>query len=355
MIALTHVERECAKEKRPESEESIGWVLDGKAFVVQNIDRFCETWLPMFFGQAKFSSFTRKLYRWGFRKINIASIPNRKSYSENALFFGSAHFLRDDKSQLSLMRSVTAAKTRSSVAADALKQAWTPTESHESATEDSKPKARQEQIPVDVTNSNTAYQQTNLTLTGHVGGENVSVLLQQAVNLAALQSLLQSNQHADRTTSQSPIFIGNHMMDESLRRQLTQQQNPPILQVDMFQALQQLALSAALTASGSISHTTQRRPQAPAVFIPQTFGTLPSLINSTIPVTHVNGTMQTNQQARGWSSEGHLLDARLPVSHDPAEEERLRRVIEAFLQYCRSVQQRQDAPSLDRNPRAPPP
>jgi HSF-type DNA-binding len=352
MITLTHVERECAKTKKSESEESIRWVLDGKAFAVQNIDQFCETWLPMFFGQSKFPSFTRKLYRWGFRKINIASIPNRKSYSENAIFFGSTHFLRDDKSQLSLMKSVTAAKARSSVAADALKQGWTSMEGHELATEATKPNARQE--PAHAINSNTVNPLQPLNLVGHVGGENVSVLLLQAINLAALQSLLQSNQHADLTNSQPPTYIGNPMMDESLRRRLTQPQNPSILQVNAFQALQQLALSATLTASGSINQTTQSRPLAPTVLLPQNFGTFSSWTNSTIPANQTNTAIQTNYAGRGWSTGDGLPDARLPVSHDPVEEERLRRVIEAFLQYCRSVQQKA-APSLDQNPRGPPP
>jgi HSF-type DNA-binding len=114
MLTLTHVERECARTGKREKDESIGWVLDGKAFVIRNKDRFCKTWVPIFFGQAKMSSFTRKLYRWGFRKVNLA--PDASSPS--ALYFGSENFQRDNKRLLSRMRSITAAKTRSEMAVE---------------------------------------------------------------------------------------------------------------------------------------------------------------------------------------------------------------------------------------------
>jgi HSF-type DNA-binding len=112
ILLLTHVDTERKQTGIPSSGDCIGWVLDGTSFVVQDVDRLCSTWLPMFFGQTKFSSFTRKLYRWGFRKINVASIPNGNAYANKALFFGNEYFLRSDKSQLTFMRSVTAAKTR---------------------------------------------------------------------------------------------------------------------------------------------------------------------------------------------------------------------------------------------------
>lgn len=111
MLTLTHVEK-LIKTGALESEQSIGWVLDGNAFVIRDKDQFCTEWLPIFFGQAKFSSFTRKLYRWGFRKVNITQ-QHARSLPENAYFFGNEYFRRDDKARLSQMRSITAAKTRS--------------------------------------------------------------------------------------------------------------------------------------------------------------------------------------------------------------------------------------------------
>lgn len=49
--------------------ESICWLDHGKSFVVCNPEKFSKEILPTYFKQAKYSSFTRKLYRWGFRHI----------------------------------------------------------------------------------------------------------------------------------------------------------------------------------------------------------------------------------------------------------------------------------------------
>jgi hypothetical protein len=58
-------------ESRSDSEiaESIAWLPHGRSFEVCNPDKFSKDILPTYFKQAKFSSFTRKLYRWGFRHI----------------------------------------------------------------------------------------------------------------------------------------------------------------------------------------------------------------------------------------------------------------------------------------------
>jgi len=121
MLTLIHVERECAKSGKKEEDASIGWILGGKAFVIRNKANLCNTWMPMFFGQAKFSSFTRKLYRWGFRKINM---PHNSvvGASASSFFFGNENFQRDNKDLLTRMRSVTAAKTRSEQAAETARQ-----------------------------------------------------------------------------------------------------------------------------------------------------------------------------------------------------------------------------------------
>jgi hypothetical protein len=68
------------------------------------------TWLPLFFRQAKFSSFTRKLYRWGFRQVNMTGEPLLASNKE--ICFANEYFRRDDRALLGRMRSVTAASKR---------------------------------------------------------------------------------------------------------------------------------------------------------------------------------------------------------------------------------------------------
>jgi hypothetical protein len=84
----------------------ISWLPDGKSFVIRNPDEFTRTIVPQFFKATKFSSFTRKLYRWGFRQINRGIGP------DDPIIFGNEHFDRDNEHLMAGMRSVTAAGTR---------------------------------------------------------------------------------------------------------------------------------------------------------------------------------------------------------------------------------------------------
>jgi len=56
----------------------------------------------------KFQSFTRKLYRWGFRQVNRGIGP------DDPIIFGNEHFQRDDEELMVKMRSTTAASNRRS-------------------------------------------------------------------------------------------------------------------------------------------------------------------------------------------------------------------------------------------------
>ena len=47
----------------------ISWLDDGKSFIILNQDAFTRCVLPSEFKTAKYESFTRKLYRWGFRRV----------------------------------------------------------------------------------------------------------------------------------------------------------------------------------------------------------------------------------------------------------------------------------------------
>ena len=84
----------------------IAWCEDGRSFVIRNCDEFTRTIVPNYFKPTKFSSFTRKLYRWGFRQINRGLGP------EDPVIFGCAHFQRDAPEEMAHMRSMTAAAAR---------------------------------------------------------------------------------------------------------------------------------------------------------------------------------------------------------------------------------------------------
>jgi len=52
-----------------EDDDIIEWVLEGSCFVIKKPKAFVSYVLPIIFKGIKFSSFTRKLYRWGFLKL----------------------------------------------------------------------------------------------------------------------------------------------------------------------------------------------------------------------------------------------------------------------------------------------
>ena len=84
----------------------IAWLPDGLSFVIRNPDEFTRTVVIKFFKATKFSSFTRKLYRWGFRQVNRGIGP------EDPIIFGNDHFQRDNLELMTHMRSITAATIR---------------------------------------------------------------------------------------------------------------------------------------------------------------------------------------------------------------------------------------------------
>jgi len=114
MMLIMYVERVCARPGGKNKEtESIGWMPDGKSFVIWNTEHFTSTWLVLFFGQLKLSSFVRKLYRWRFRQIKLRlSVMMKDGLSQRVMCFGHENFQRDDWRLLSEMHSITAEKCR---------------------------------------------------------------------------------------------------------------------------------------------------------------------------------------------------------------------------------------------------
>ena len=84
----------------------VQWVDDGKSFVINQPEAFTRDVVPRFFKATKFSSFTRKLYRWGFRQVNRGIGP------DDPIIFGNDFFQRDNEELMCKMKSVTAASAR---------------------------------------------------------------------------------------------------------------------------------------------------------------------------------------------------------------------------------------------------
>ena len=132
MLMLTHLEREHAQGYKtatssagvsPESIPSppIVWVLDGKAFSVRRRKELVSDVLPQFFRESKYTSFTRKLYRWGFRQISLTNervLLNKKKRligGENMeMVYAQENFQRNNRALMSVMRSVTSATKKKS-------------------------------------------------------------------------------------------------------------------------------------------------------------------------------------------------------------------------------------------------
>jgi hypothetical protein len=113
-MMLMHIEHACISTGRKPEEEAIHWTKSGDAFVVRDEKRLSAVWLRVFFGDTKYSSFTRKLYRWSFHKISPSVYNLDRS---QVTVFGSINFHREKKHLVLQMESQTAAKQRRSIMA----------------------------------------------------------------------------------------------------------------------------------------------------------------------------------------------------------------------------------------------
>lgn len=70
------------------SDDCMTWLPHGKSFVIVSVEKLARDLLPVYFKDPKFSSFVRKLYRWGFRQIEKG--PDAQSFFHR-------YFQRDNK------------------------------------------------------------------------------------------------------------------------------------------------------------------------------------------------------------------------------------------------------------------
>jgi hypothetical protein len=94
-----------------------GWSDDGLSMFVRNPQEFVRHVVPIFFkGGLKFSSFQRKLYRWGFRVAN--HFWKRMHHGDETIVYRADHFQRDSPELIRYMSSVTATTRRSTQSLD---------------------------------------------------------------------------------------------------------------------------------------------------------------------------------------------------------------------------------------------
>lgn len=109
MLLLEYAERRCAKQAQSRGQACIAWTNDGKAFVIADQDELVNSFLPSIFPRTKYSSFTRKLYRWGFRQLGLTA---NKRESGRKKIFGHDLFQRENKQLIVHMQSTTAEGAR---------------------------------------------------------------------------------------------------------------------------------------------------------------------------------------------------------------------------------------------------
>jgi hypothetical protein len=110
MLMLMHAEKMAMKEG-PEN-IPIAWLPDGKSFVVVDKRKVAMELLPQFsFPRAKFESFVRKLYRWGFKQTistNNQELSTLNPTHVEVIIFSNKNFHRDRKGLLWNMESAIA-------------------------------------------------------------------------------------------------------------------------------------------------------------------------------------------------------------------------------------------------------
>lgn len=63
--------------------DSICWLSNNRGFIIKNKDKFADDVLPRYFKGSKYSSFTRKLKRWGFSRLPGAAAAGSTVYAHD--------------------------------------------------------------------------------------------------------------------------------------------------------------------------------------------------------------------------------------------------------------------------------
>lgn len=111
MLMLLHVEQSCNDKKQSVGNAPISWTMNGLALVIKDREILVKHLLPKFFPHGKFQSFTRKLYRWEFRKVLLPRMEGDLLHpkDQEEIVFAHPFFQKNQQDLMRFMRSVTAA------------------------------------------------------------------------------------------------------------------------------------------------------------------------------------------------------------------------------------------------------
>lgn len=241
---LMHAERLTATSGKKPEDLPIGWSDKGQSFVIRNKVDLVSGWLPLFFRQAKFSSFTRKLYRWGFRQVNASGFPVASTQQRNSaervsfMYFGNEFFRRDDKSLMSSMRSITAAGRRRERGEERVTNATSSEAPYLFQLHSQQRSLLEQQLMSSL--SNQSMQRRNAVFTEFGMQQHSSHLLQAAVARAHIQRQHLATQrviplHSPQLASSQYLAQFSQLFSQSQPSQLNQQ----LLAIQQAQSLQQ--------------------------------------------------------------------------------------------------------------------
>jgi hypothetical protein len=117
LLLIVQAEREAMKSGRSSETACFAWTNDGQGVILRTTEEFQRKILPLASScGAKLLSFTRKLYRWGFRQAR----PKDHNKDVRQKIFCHPMFQRDNKPLMVGMKSTTAEGTRRALAAKSL-------------------------------------------------------------------------------------------------------------------------------------------------------------------------------------------------------------------------------------------
>ncbi len=108
MLLMTFVEGTTVKRGKKPEDACISWAEDGNALIIRNQSELVRNTLPrVFHSHGTFASFTRKLYRWGFRQNTVKVSKGVPPITGRIKILFHECFQRDNKKLMVNMRSAT--------------------------------------------------------------------------------------------------------------------------------------------------------------------------------------------------------------------------------------------------------
>jgi len=252
MAMIEHIQVAHAKAGRAD-QAPVAWTPDGRVVVIRNKEELTTHWIPLYFQRGKFSSFTRKLYRWGFRQVSVADVKRNVPKDQRPLCYFNECFRRDDKHLLKEMRCQKGGQQLRAQAPTTDRRSYGGEDPAISSGADQQQQQQQQQLLLPSMEEFGASLQgptRSLAVAGHHQESLLLALLHQQQQQQA-SSGQQNSLAALRFASSMPPMASTH---HALARLLHQQQQEQQLQQQQQANQQQLLARTLLLQTSSPTH-----------------------------------------------------------------------------------------------------